>query len=89
MEFTRRVLRYLACPHERITPIEGHPDPRLYKETGVVIVFAPWSGPACVALKAYSGQLPSLKPEVPVWVVDIDTLKEGDVHLPRPAPWER
>lgn len=78
MKFTTAVMRYLACPPERIVVIQGRPDPRLYTGTGVVIVFATWSGPACFALKAYSGQLPSLESKIPVWVVDIDALEESD-----------
>ena len=52
---------------------------------GVIILFAAWSAPSHVALQAYSARLNQLKREVPVWVLNVDTLtREIDSKLDGP-----
>lgn len=76
MSFVEVTAQTLKCPPERVTLVE---DSSAFEvgaiRQGVVICFATWSGPAHVALRAYTERLNDLPPHIPVWVLDVDTLK--------------
>jgi len=74
--FRKAVLELVVLPDER-WQIESGPILELTKiKHAVVFVFAVWSGPAHVILRAYSKALASLYPiDVPLIIVDIDSIQ--------------
>ena len=66
----------MKCPPERVTLVEDSSafDVGAIRQ-GVVICFATWSGSAHMALKAYTEKLNDLPTHIPVWVLDVDTLR--------------
>jgi hypothetical protein len=81
MSFLEATARILKCPPERVTLVEDSSafDVGAIRQ-GVVICFAMWSGPAHVALKAYTEKLSDLPTHIPVWVLDVDTLRP-DIYV--------
>ena len=75
MSLLEATARILKCPPERVTLVEDSSafDVGAIRQ-GVVICFASWSGPAHMALRAYTEKLNDLPTHIPVWVLDVDTL---------------
>jgi hypothetical protein len=75
MPFLEAASECLRCSAKRVNLVEESSkfDLSAVKD-GVVIFFAAWSGPAHVALKALTEQLRYLKQDIPVWVLNVDTL---------------
>ena len=75
MSFLETASKCLKCPAERVGLVEDSSrfDPSTIRD-GVVIFFAEWSAPAHVALKSVTEKLPHLKQDIPVWILNLDTL---------------
>ncbi len=75
MSFLEVTTRTLKCLPERVTLVA---DASAFEvatiRQGVVICFATWSGPAHMALQAYTEKLNDLPPHIPVWVLNVDPL---------------
>jgi hypothetical protein len=75
MQFLEAVSKCLNCPAHRVNLIEDSSTFDLSTvRNGVVIFFATWSAPAHVALKAYTAKLSDLRQDIPVWILNVDTL---------------
>jgi len=76
MPFLEAVKASLRCPIERVTAVEDASDFEVGKiENGVMILLADWSAPACLALAGYSERLNVLNPNIPVWIVNVDSFE--------------
>jgi len=81
MSFLEAAKASLRCPIERVTLVEDASGFAIRSiENGVMIFLADWSAPACLALAGYSERLNLLNPNIPVWVVNVDTFEpEGTI----------
>jgi hypothetical protein len=86
MSFLETASKCLRCPAERVILIEDSSkfDPSSIRD-GVVIIFAVWSGPAHMLLKAFTEELSHNKQDIPVWILDIDTLTNAVIEKFRGA----
>ena len=86
MLFNEIASKCLRCPAARVNLIEDASKFNPAKVwNGVVIFFAVWSAPAHVALKSYTERIAHLKQNIPVWILNIDTLtEEVDQKFPGP-----
>jgi len=76
MPFLEAAKASLRCPIERVTLVADASGFETGKiEAGVVIFLADWSAPACLALAGYSERLNLLNPNIPVWIVNVDTFE--------------
>ena|SRR6266496_388453 len=75
MLFLEIASKCLKCPADRVKLVEDSSkfDPSTVRD-GVVIFFAEWSAPAHAALKSFTEKLSRLKQDIPVWILNVDTL---------------
>ena len=75
MAFLETATKCLKSPHDRIQLVEDSSkfDPSTIRD-GVVIFFAAWSAPAHMALESFTERLSEIRSEVPVWILNVDTL---------------